>query len=549
MPEYESNYDISLDLATFFSSNPEANYEEREEGGLVVRPWDDPTLALRVAGDVGELVEALNAVYLPPRFTALWHKDSKDLEIIWGPVGTTDVLRSRSFDFRFNGKAVRCEFGDVSRRLMLIANAARFIEPPSVTGHRNLQAFELYRYMSEEHPDSTMATSTSLTSFWIRDIDWNENTVTELTRNLNFYMHYFDKETPLVEIHQNSPAKSEQDQSERYRHGSFPPEIVGRDLDPFLLGLWENEDEGDVVGVSEEVQAEIRRAAQGKDRYECDVCRYVAKGMPARCPVCSSDPTHFHAVDAEIATTGADDNLNLAEVYDGRELHWTDDAKALLDSLDEWQEKRRVRARVEKSALKKGYSTITLEYVEQQYREETGREAPKVEAPKASGCPVSHVKQQVEKTTGATCPIDHSAFQKAGALVPEGGSKDFTWTQEAIDRLDRAPKGFMRNISRNMTENLARERGVKEIDFALVEDSLSGARTTMEDVITGKVSIAELATSTGEKIEADDSGAPHPPMTVTMVCTVCNETMQGIQPPDECPVCGAPPEDFEAKDL
>ncbi|MDP9425335.1 MAG: universal stress protein, partial [Actinomycetota bacterium] len=319
-------------------------------------------------------------------------------------------------------------------------------------------------------------------------------------------------------------------------------------------GFGQSEDGGDIVGVSEEVQAEIRRAAQGKDRYECDVCRYVAKGMPARCPVCASDPTHFHAVDAEIATTTADDNLNLAEVYDGRELHWTDDAKALLDSLDEWQEKRRVRARVEKSALKKGYSTITLEYVEQQYREETGREAPKVEAPeaeapKASGCPVSHVKQRVEKTTGATCPIDHSAFQKAGALVPEGGSKDFTWTQEAIDRLDRAPKGFMRNISRNMTENLARERGVKEIDFALVEDSLSGARTTMEDVITGKVSIAELATSSGEKIEAEDGEAPHPPMTVTMVCTVCNETMQGIQPPDECPVCGAPPEDFEAKDL
>jgi rubrerythrin len=38
-------------------------------------------------------------------------------------------------------------------------------------------------------------------------------------------------------------------------------------------------------------------------------------------------------------------------------------------------------------------------------------------------------------------------------------------------------------------------------------------------------------------------------MTVTMVCTVCGEELEGIQPPDECPVCGAPPEDFEAKSL
>ena len=308
-------------------------------------------------------------------------------------------------------------------------------------------------------------------------------------------------------------------------------------------GFGQSEDQGDVEGVSAEVQDEIRRSAQGQDRFECDVCRYVAKGKPAKCPVCGSGPVHFHAVDAEIATTAGDENLNLSEVYDGRELHWTDDATALLDSLEEWQEKRRVKARVEKSALKKGYTTITRDYVAQQYREETGREAPEV---KSGGCPVSHAKEQVQET-GATCPIDHSAFQKAGTQVPEGGSREFTWTDDAIERLNRAPKGFMRNISRNMTEKLARERGVTDIDLALVEDSLTGARTTMEDVITGKVSIADLAKDTGEKIEADDGEAPHPPMTVTMVCATCGEEMKGVQPPEECPVCGAPGEDFEQK--
>jgi nucleotide-binding universal stress UspA family protein/rubrerythrin len=309
-------------------------------------------------------------------------------------------------------------------------------------------------------------------------------------------------------------------------------------------GFGKSEDQGDIEVVSAEVQEEIRRSAQGLDRFECDVCRYVTKGKPARCPVCGSGPTHFHAVDAGIATADeAEGDLNLSEVYDGRELHWTDEAKGFLESLEEWQEKRRVKARVEKSALKKGYTTITREYVEQQYREETGREAPEVKG----GCPVSHAKHNVEETSGGKCPIDHSAFQKAGALVPEGGSREFTWTQEAIERLERAPKGFMRNISRNMTEKLARERGATQIDLALVEDSLAGARDTMEDVITGKISISDLARDTGEKIEADNGEAPHPPMTVAMVCTVCGEELQGVQPPDECPICGAPPEDFEAK--
>ncbi len=310
-------------------------------------------------------------------------------------------------------------------------------------------------------------------------------------------------------------------------------------------GFGQSEDQGDIEGVSAEVQEEIRRAAQGQDRFECEQCRYIAKGKPARCPVCGSGPTHFHPVDAEITQADTSEgDLNLSEVYDGRELHWTDEAKALLDALPEWREKRRVRARVEKSALKKGYTTVTREYVEQQYREETGQEAPKVTG---GGCPVSHAKQQVQETTGGKCPIDHASFQKAGSLVPEGGSREFAWTEDAIARLERAPKGFMRNISRNMTEKLARERGVAHIDLALVEDSLSGARNTMEDVITGRISIAELARDTGEKIEAESGEAPHPPMTVTMVCTVCNEEMEGVQPPSECPVCGAPPEGFEVK--
>ncbi len=311
-------------------------------------------------------------------------------------------------------------------------------------------------------------------------------------------------------------------------------------------GFGKAEDEGNVEGVSADVQDEIKHVAQGKDRFECDVCRYVAKGKPARCPVCGSGPTHFHPVDAEIATASVNEALNVSEVYDGRELHWTDDAKTFLDALEEWQEKRRVRARVEKSALKKGYTTITREYVEQQYREETGREAPEV---KSGGCPVSHAKQQVQEQTSGKCPIDHSAFQKAGAKVPEGGSREFAWTDDAIARLERAPKGFMRNISRNMTESLARERGVHHIDLALVEDSLAGARNTMEDVITGRISIAELARDTGESVEAENGEAPHPPMTVTMVCTTCGEKLEGIQPPEECPVCGAPGEDFEAKEL
>src|SRR5918995_1692626 len=41
-------------------------------------------------------------------------------------------------------------------------------------------------------------------------------------------------------------------------------------------GFGKSEDQGDIEGISAEVQNEIRRSAQGQNRFECDVCRYVA---------------------------------------------------------------------------------------------------------------------------------------------------------------------------------------------------------------------------------------------------------------------------------
>ena len=82
-----------------------------------------------------------------------------------------------------------------------------------------------------------------------------------------------------------------------------------------------------------------------------------------------------------------------------------------------------------------------------------------------------------------------------------------------------------------------------------VESCRAGARTTMENVTAGKVSITPLWKYTGNRFGAENGEVPPPPMTVTLVCTTCGEELQGVQPPEECPVCGAPGEEFEAREL
>lgn len=45
----------------------------------VSAPWGDETVRLHLPEDAGELIDTLNAVALPTRYSAIWHKDSKEL--------------------------------------------------------------------------------------------------------------------------------------------------------------------------------------------------------------------------------------------------------------------------------------------------------------------------------------------------------------------------------------------------------------------------------------------------------------------------------------
>ena len=60
-------------------------------------------------------------------------------------------------------------------------------------------------------------------------------------------------------------------------------------------------------------------------------------------------------------------------------------------------------------------------------------------------------------------------------------SSEFTWTEEAIERMERVPEGFMRESSQRTVEENARKMGIKNvIDILVVEKGLEYARATME---------------------------------------------------------------------
>jgi len=244
--EAESNF-LKVKLQTFLSSNPEASVGTGRHEHSVNRPWGDEAIEIPLKIDDTELLEALNTVRLPPRFTAIWHQDTNEFEVIFIPLTKGDLLLKRSFEFRYRGDSYSCSFGPSSSRLRAIARKARPSGQVSGTSFRNLQPFNRFEHLLEEHPEAEYVKNRIPTSFWIRGIEsYDDDRVGDLVRNLNFHMSYFDRYTPTIVVHEETIESLKGDDEHQHGTGSFPETLSAKDIDQHLLILWASAEEGDV---------------------------------------------------------------------------------------------------------------------------------------------------------------------------------------------------------------------------------------------------------------------------------------------------------------
>lgn len=245
--EAEVNF-LRAKLQTFLSRNPESEVRAEGRDPAIARLWGDEGIEVPLRSDDGELFEALNSVRLPPPFTAIWHDDTGEFEAIYTILDAESPLLDRSFEFLYRGNRYDCCFGPSSERLRVIAQRARPSSRPSRSDFRNLQPFYRFERMLEEHPDSHFVKNGNPTSFWIKGIEsYDDDRIGDLVRNLNFYMYYFDRNTPTILIHEESVARNVGAISVGLNDMSFPNSLSGQDLDQHLLILWASSQSGDPI--------------------------------------------------------------------------------------------------------------------------------------------------------------------------------------------------------------------------------------------------------------------------------------------------------------
>ena len=234
---------ITLNLAaealkTFLEQNPSATLAEDPKGILVKTPWGDPSLAFRLPTQPDTLIASLNRLVLPERLSAVWHRENRQLEVIWTALRLSPSqaeLVGRVFDFSYRGQIHTCRFGQSSADLLAIAASVR-PQGTSNTDYRNMQSYSFYTTLETDQRPSFALDQPR--SFWVDNVDWNESYVLELVSSLNFYLLYFDSMSPFILVHEPPAEPASILNKIRYVHGDFPTQISGRYLNPNLTSYF-----------------------------------------------------------------------------------------------------------------------------------------------------------------------------------------------------------------------------------------------------------------------------------------------------------------------
>lgn len=143
------------------------------------------------------------------------------------------------------------------------------------------------------------------------------------------------------------------------------------------------------------------------------------------------------------------------------ELHWQAEALARLVRVPEGFMRDASRKRIEDYARAHGLSEISLETAEAGL--DDAREA--MSAMMGGGAAES-VEPADDAKQKSACPFAHLAG-KQGADTEE--EKELIWEEPALERLAKIPEGFMRDMTKQRIETYARKRGAGVVTADLME--------------------------------------------------------------------------------
>ncbi|MEC4672107.1 MAG: universal stress protein [Nitrospirota bacterium] len=246
-------------------------------------------------------------------------------------------------------------------------------------------------------------------------------------------------------------------------------DLMGSTLSGMMNQIVEEKPSSDRPAVSASTQAYLDRMSQ--NYYVCNGCGYIGKGdTPVKCPICGGAGDGFKIVDKSIfeAAAKTEGALETQMSYDDVPMQWTKDAKEAIRAVPAGFQRRRAKAKIEKSSRKLGMTTITLAYAGPMIQEAASEEYTPIFANKTPSSSDADTQHQ---------PANNGDSENREEASP------YTWEPDALQRLERAPEGFMRDCTRALILKHAEKLGTTSITLEVANEGIDQAKQTMEEAM------------------------------------------------------------------
>ncbi|MDH5761340.1 MAG: universal stress protein [Nitrospinota bacterium] len=267
-----------------------------------------------------------------------------------------------------------------------------------------------------------------------------------------------------------------------YGIGDQMREKVARGEDP-LEGMIEDRGRAMEKKFAEEVAK-----VQDQNTLKCKECGTFVPEDVVKCGVCGAGAESLFPLDKSGFKAGSQEQSVSTTVttFDSVQVTWTQDALDYLNEFPEGHIRRRAHARIEKNARVQKVSTISVAFAKELLNDKPveGKQA----NGNGNGLKVAVSPAEGFKAYGELAKFEGKNFSKGIEIDPS----KFFWSDDAIGRIEKVPKGFMRDNTMERVLDYAHSQNTSNISLEFCEKGIEESVKVMNELVKNGATLEDF---------------------------------------------------------
>lgn len=232
-------------LAEFKTSNPQCKYKVEDNKFIIDNAWNTDEVQIEFDIDNLESLKDLNHIEIRPQFDAIIHKDTNEIEFVFGllppDIEPYASYIDRAFTFHYLGNEYTCTYREPTERLLLLAEKIRHYPGADTSAMKQIRSLRDSRRIDKLPKQiQKIFEENVLRSFFVKsNLSFDNIDLPILCRHINFHMNYYDRATSHIIIRESITDTIQKTKFKRFIAESFPETLLAHPIDEFILQLIE----------------------------------------------------------------------------------------------------------------------------------------------------------------------------------------------------------------------------------------------------------------------------------------------------------------------